>query len=409
MEKPIKLSKAEMDKYEKQARDKIVRARTQLLIDNGFFGFLALQLRLVVSWEMPTAWVDGVSMGYNPKFICELDEREVEFVFAHELMHCCLKHFSRRQGRDPRGWNIAGDFYINGDLVKANVGKMPKCGLIDAKYDGLTTEEIFDRIPVIKINISGDGGSGDGKGGQGNQQDPGGCGGVRDTPGDAGVKEEASQAWDATVRAAVAVAKANGIGKLPGSIQALINQLQQPKVSWRDLTRRFIDQSMSKDVSWSRLSRRSVSLGTLMPGYVSDRLNHLVMIVDVSGSISEKVLIEFVSEIAGALDEGTADAISVVYADTDVQHVDHFVQGDAVTAKMMRGGGTAFSNSFKWVAENAPQANAVIYLTDLEVHDFGQDPNIPTLWAVYNTLANYPRLIESVPFGEPIHVSDPYS
>lgn len=204
----------------------------------------------------------------------------------------------------------------------------------------------------------------------------------------------------------MAVARGNNAGQIPGSLQRLITDLQRPKVSWRDLTRRFIDQSMTKDISWSRLSRRSVSIGTLMPGYVSDRLNHLIMMIDISGSINDKLAHEMVSEVAGALDEGTADMISVVYADTHVRHVDNFVQGDIVKVKTFDGGGTDFRDSFKWVAENAPQASCVIYLTDLQVSQFGDDPGCPVLWAVYAQQPYYEQLAARVPFGTPIHVSN---
>src|ERR1700690_2768883 len=104
---------------DKAGLEKIIQARTNLLVSQGFFGFLAMQLRLVENYDIPTAAVDGRSMFYNPDFIHQLTEREIEFVVAHEVMHCCFQHFSRRGSRDPRAWNIAGDFVINLDLQKS--------------------------------------------------------------------------------------------------------------------------------------------------------------------------------------------------------------------------------------------------------------------------------------------------
>lgn len=400
---------------DRSAHDKVIRARTNLLVSNGFFGFLAMQLRLVEDKTMPTGAVDGVSMFYNPSFVHQLDERECEFFVAHEVMHCCFQHFSRRGDRDPRGWNVAGDFVINLDLQEAGFtlirnriihGKKFDV-LIDAKYKGMTTEDVYESLPKIYINFGGGGTSGNGKGDPADL-DPGGCGGVLDSPGDQGKAESISRTWETSVRAAVAVAKANNAGQIPGSLKRLIDDLSRPKVSWRDLTRNFIDNSMSKDVSWSRISRRSVSVGTLLPGLIADRLNHLVFVADDSGSINMKLLTEFLSEVAGALDQGTADQMTVIYADTRVHHVDHFVPGDIVRPHELPdgGGGTDFRDSFRWIKENVPDASCVVYLTDLQVNEFGEDPGCPMLWAVYTPSTYFDQLAERAPFGTAIHVSD---
>lgn len=396
-----------MSKYkDKAALEKVVRARTNLLVSNGFFGFLAMQLRLVevaeghpLAGHVKTMAVDGVSMYYFAPFVHSLDDRELEGVVAHEVMHCCFKHFTRRQNRNAMLWNIAGDYVINNDLSGSGF-TLPKSALIDAKYNGMTTEEVYDKIPYTEMKMK----FGDGAG------DPGGCGEVLDAPGGAAGQEAAKQEWETAVRQAVAVARQNNAGNLPGSLQRLIDDLQKPKVSWKDLLRNFIDGTLSKEISWSRISRRSVALNTLMPGYIPDRLNHLVFVADTSGSIDIKLLTAFISEVSGALDQGTADQLTVLYADTRVHDSHSYVPGDYVTVEPLTGGGggTAFSDSFRFIKENIPDASAVIYLTDLCVYDFGEDPGCPTLWAVYAPTASYPQLAAQAPFGQCIHVSDTY-
>jgi len=402
-----------------QARQKIMLARTSLLISNGFFGFLAFQLKLI---EMPkemieaghkTMATDGSNIFYHPEFTLGLSDAECEGVVCHEIMHCCYQHFSRRGYRDPLIWNAAGDFVINLDITETGQQlpghpisfdmilnpdqyKNLKGHLLDHKFKGMNSEQVYDIIVtnliakgrVISLGF-----------------DPGGCGEVLD-PSTDGKKAEANQAWEASVRTAVQVAQANGIGKLPGSLKKLITYLNRPKVSWRDMTRRFIDQSLTKETSWARLSRRSFSTGILLPGMISDRLAHLVFFVDISGSISFELCREMVSEVAGALNENTADMISVVYADTQVVHVDQFVQGDIVKAGHYRGGGTDFRDSFNWLKKNAPDASCVIYLTDLEVNEYGEDPGCPVMWAVYSN--RYEAVSARVPFGTCIHISNLY-
>lgn len=389
---------------DRTARDKIVRARTNMLVSNGFWGFLCMMLKLVEATEVQgqaidTMAVDGVHLFYNPKFVHKLDEREVEGVVAHEVFHCALQHFTRRGNRDAMIWNIAGDHVINNDLTDAGF-KLPKPNCCDPKYKGMTTEEIYDDLmkDAIKIKVTFKSGNGD----------PGGCGGVLDAPGDATKQEDGKNGWEVSVRTAVQVAAGQNDGQIPGTLKSLIQELNRPKVSWRDLTRRFIDQSMTKDFSWSRLNRRSVAAGVLMPGVISDRLNKLVFFVDISGSVSYELAKAMVSEVAGALDQGTADCIVVAYADTQVQHHDIYYQGDIVTCGQHYGGGTNFEHSFKWLAQEHPDASCVIYLTDLQVYNFGQDPGCPVMWAVYSPLQYYDQLAERAPFGTCLHVSESY-
>ena len=43
-------------------------------------------------------------------------------------------------------------------------------------------------------------------------------------------------------------------------------------------------------------------------------------------------------------------------------------------------GGTMFSPAINYVNEKYPNVAALIYLTDLECDDFGDEPNYPVLW-----------------------------
>jgi predicted metal-dependent peptidase len=292
---------------------------------------------------------------------------------------------TRRGHRHPIIWNWAGDYVINGDLLKAHF-ILPKQRLHDLKYDGMSTEEVYERLKKdVEKQLQKMGGSGNGKNGLDPNSDKGQCGGVMDAagPNEKAKADQIGREWDATVRIACNVAKRANAGTVPGYLERLVKTLQEPRVSWRELTRQFIDNSMSKDYSWSKPNRRYVSSGMYLPGFISDALHHLIMIVDTSGSVDEQMMKTFVSEVAGALGDGTCDRLTVVYADTKVGHVDEYVPGDMVQCKIIGGGGTDFADSFKWVKEHAPDAACCVYLTDMMTSSFGQDPGIPTLWAAY--------------------------
>ena len=76
-----------------------------------------------------------------------MDKKEIEFVVAHEILHCVFDHLGRRGDRDPMVYNIP-DYIVNNLLVRDGIGEKPK--LVDCfqdfKYDGWTSEEVYDDI-----------------------------------------------------------------------------------------------------------------------------------------------------------------------------------------------------------------------------------------------------------------------
>ncbi len=386
------------------------KARTQMLVNNPFFGCLALHLNPVevnkpewaaAIWGDPkaaTMAVDGVNMYYWPDFVLGLPEEELCGVVAHEVMHCALKHFMRRGVRHPQVWNWAGDYVINGDLLKANF-QLPKERLHDQKYDGMSTEEVYERLRQEIKQESGGKVFIDDKGRTGIVIEPGSKGTQGCTPQEA---EQIARDWDASVRVAINVARRANAGSVPGYLERLVNELVKPKVNWRDHCRDFIDGYMVKDYSWTRPNRRSAGGGVILPGLIPDAMHHLVMFIDISGSVSNNMAQAMVSEGAGALDSGIADKLTIAYNDTEVRNVDEYVHGDLVTCRTVDGGGTCFNHAMKWVRKACPDASCIIFLTDMMTSSFGEDPDVPVLWGAY--LPEPVLRTLKVPFGNVIHV-----
>ena len=128
-----------------QVKRNIVQSRVRLLLNHPFFGNLATRLLIkdATDW-CPTAAVDGKHLYYNKNFLGALDDKELDFVIAHEVMHCVYDHMERRTTKDAQYWNMAGDYVINRDLIAQNIGTMPKEGLYDSKYDDMFTDEIYE-------------------------------------------------------------------------------------------------------------------------------------------------------------------------------------------------------------------------------------------------------------------------
>jgi predicted metal-dependent peptidase len=390
------------DAHDKAAYDKIIRARTTLVIGQPFFGALALHLELVeedpkAKGPNMTMWVNGTHMGYYPSFIQTLKDKELEGVIAHEVLHCAYKHMTRKQHRNHVIFNWAGDYVINSDLKKANF-TLPNPHLYDAKYDGMSTEEVYEKLKKevedqLKKQAKGQGGK-DGKKGKGsstiilddtdlNIPDRDCCGEVRDVAGNKVDQNKVEREWDATVRMAVNVAKRANAGTIPGYLERLVKAIAEPRVSWRELTRQFIDNSMSKDYSWAYPNRRLVSRGLYLPGFVSDALQHAVFVIDASGSVSLEMGTQMLGEVAGAMNDGMADKLTVIYHDTEAYQIDEYVPGDLIKLGNLRGGGTAFGDVYRHISKHCADAQCVIHLTDMMTSDWGNDPGMPVLWGVF--------------------------
>jgi predicted metal-dependent peptidase len=427
-----------------QAMDRVKKARAKILYKNPFWGSLAMYLELVEDPTCETMWTDGSRLGFSPDFVASLPDDELMGCLAHEVSHCAYLHHTRRGHMDPSEYNKAADYSMNRDLIAGGF-KFPKGVLVDPRFDGLYTEEIYailmrekrqkqdqsqggqsaGQSPASQGGQESQGGAA-GNGNAANaaggslgspsaageackkQADPGGCGEIRDAapaydkPGLAQVESE----WGVRVRQAIAASNAHFAGNLPGELARVFDQLKKPQVDWREQLRRFIDERSKTDYSWIRPNRRYLGMGLTLPGIVPDGINHIGMIVDTSMSMKDEVLSKIRAECQAALDEGSLQKITIVYCDTKVQRVDTFEAGQEIKFNPIGGGGTRFAPALDWFEKNEPNVSAIIYFTDLECTDYGEQPWVPTIWAAYGRSDKIAELAKKVPFGEVIHIRD---
>ena len=131
----------------RRAEGKLQAAKTDLVLDEPFFGALLIHMKFVVDYGCKTAWINGREMGYNPAFINSLSHEEIKALLVHEIEHVALGHPWRRDGRDHRRWNQACDKAINGDL-KRDGYKLPADVLYPtSEEEGKSAEWIYTRMP----------------------------------------------------------------------------------------------------------------------------------------------------------------------------------------------------------------------------------------------------------------------
>lgn len=381
------------------AAQKMVKARANLVMGHPFFGTLALRLKMVEDPSLETASCDGTSIRYNPKYVDKLPLSKVQGMIAHEVMHPAFLHHTRRGSRDKKKWNQACDYSINTILHNAGFD-LPEGRYVNPAYNGMTAEHIYTLIPDDPKDDNGQGqGQGQGQGGGGggggqdpnNQQgnDPGGDGGVDDSPnsqnggGSQSQQNHEEAEWKVAVAQAAHVAKQTG--HLPGDIERMMEELFEPQLPWRNILRRFMTEKCNDDFSWKRGNRRFIAQGLYLPSRLSDdAMGEMVVVIDTSGSIGQKELTEFGSEIKGIVDEVRPSKVRVIYCDSRIAHIDEFGPDDDLQFAAHGGGGTDFRPPFKWLEENQIVPRALVYLTDGYGPFPEQEPDFPVMWAINN-------------------------
>src|SRR3989304_4832351 len=99
--------------------DKLVAARTWLIIDKPFLGALVLRLPLVEAnpkWCQTTA-TDARSFYYNRAYIEALSFEQTKFILAHEALHVPRAPYARPEHPDMRGRDLACGLAISPLLV----------------------------------------------------------------------------------------------------------------------------------------------------------------------------------------------------------------------------------------------------------------------------------------------------
>lgn len=365
---------------------RLISARTGLLLDQPFFGVLALQLDVYISRARQTAWTDGKSIGWNPDFVNSLSHDEVIAVFAHEVMHCAAGHCWRRDARQPKKWNIAADYAIN-QLLRDAKFKLPATALLDPQYDGKWAEWIYDRLPDGCEDGSGASGSGTGK------DDPSGMGEVLDAPdGDSSAPTEAD--WQQITQQSLQQAKARG--QLPSTLERLINAQVKPVVDWRSALRRFIQDFAKADYAWQQPSRRYMAAGLYLPSLRSHEMGRIAVAVDTSGSIDDVLLAQFNAELQSIADECKPSVVDVLYCDAHVHRRESFQRDEPIILTPCGGGGTDFRPVFDAIDQSDEQPIALVYLTDTYGTFPSSAPEYPVIWAVCGSTQS-PTV---PPFGE---------
>jgi predicted metal-dependent peptidase len=361
--------------------------------------------RTSVVENVSTACTNGRDERYGRKFVKDLREQELNFLVAHENGHKMYRHLTtwkKLHDEDARLANSACDYVINLMLKDLDptesVIAMPRfpqghkmagkvMGLVDERFRGMNSKQVFDILKQEKE----DGGDGSGEG-EGEGFDDHDWQDAKDMTEEE--KKELEREIDQAIRQGV-MAQQKIAGSGAGGLDRELADLLEPKVNWREVLRDFVKSICnSKDASsWRRVNRRFLSTGVYMPTLIGEKVGHLVIAIDTSGSVGDDELAEFLSEVKGIAEEVNPACVDLLYWGSSV--VGHETYGDGEAANIINstrpkdGGGTSPSCVSEYLKEKNIKPECVIILTDGCVgSDWGSEWTAPTLWCIVGDYFN---------------------
>lgn len=358
------------------------KALSSMTCTNVFFTALLYNMKIEARDDLPAAAAtDGVHLYYHPeRYAKEFSKAEQVFVIVHELLHVILMHPMRRGIRDPQRWNIACD-YVDNLLCKEYGFSVPKSALLDAKYKGMTAEQVYDLLP------------------EDSQQSQGGMAGdVMDyDPAQNDGKSKGDAEREIAIATEQAAQAAKAAGQDTAGMKRIIGAAQVQREPWYQHLRRYMTSMHTRQYSWARIdTRRAVLHGVIAPQQKAENMGKVVFWVDCSGSVTAKQLSAMGAHISDILKDVCPSSVVVGYFDSTVCHVDEFTGPDYhLTLEPHGGGGTRFEPMFDYMQEHHADAQLAIVFTDLYANlDFHRD--METIWV------SQTKGID-VPFGELIY------
>ena len=435
--------------------ERIKNARVIAMIKFPFWGYLLMYLTpQAMPLESKTVATDGYNLLYDPNGLMnQWTDDELLAAIIHEVSHCAFGHIFRCDARNRLVWNFATDYAINWILSKAKLN-LPKPCLLDDKYADKTAEWIYNDLMQYadenmkklkalddsqewenainrcqgssagqgksKKDDDGEGeGEGSGKGnkkakgkkGKGgdegddgeNENGDGGSNGnnIQDKANDFGsngkdeVRDE--EWWNTKVQESIVQIKQRG--DVPGYLKELINDISEPRLSWRDILWNKINTSRCNDYRLMPPQKKYLWSGLYMPSVKSEHLD-LAIAIDTSGSISTVALQQFLAEVKEIA--ATFDSFEIHYMQCDTQVCAYDVltkeDEDDWPQQFYGRGGTRFEPVFEKMDEENIMVPVLVYMTDLYGSFPAHEPTeYDVIWITETQGLN-------TPFGEQIYL-----
>jgi predicted metal-dependent peptidase len=394
-----------------------------------FLGLILRKLTTVSTYDVPTMAVDDKGNIYvNPRFaLTYLSVDECIGVLAHEASHHATLTFFRQKGRSPQLWNIATDYIMNRDLLRAGfalpaMGCLPRlenngeAAYVDVKDKAGRVKKVIDvssmsAEKLYKELIDASKGNGEGEEGDGGSGMPspldeviesGDVSKIKPIEGSPSPSDKSEEEIRRDIETSAQTAKVEqderdeeerkkSKGDGYGGLRKHILKHHTPKSNWREILKQIIAKTVTS-YDMGRPAKRPLSAGVFLPKAVlSESLPLVCAVLDTSGSMGPREINAFLSELKNIYRYYPRAQVMVLLAHTSVYYQALVNKGNIdaqlsdIAAKCQAGGGIDIIPVNNYIVKSNldKKIHALIYLTD----GWYCDPQVPTVLPKMKTFA----------------------
>lgn len=330
---------------------------------------------------------------YDPQAIERWQAPEIAGVLYHELWHLLNAHHDRLKVWPPLVANLGGDLAINSIIQREGL-PLPEGAVMPEQFGfppNLTAEEYCDLLQKQAeeqaTGAQGDSSQGQetgtGQSAQGSsarkQSEPGlmvpnhgSCAHGQPEPWELPAEASSAQSVDEaraeiirrqTAQAILEHAKSQG--NIPNEMMRWARDKLEPKVDWRRVLRAAVQGALAwtagmSDYTYRKPNRRHSVLGEFILPSLQEPSPIVAVVVDTSGSMSERELSQALAEVSGVLRQ--VRQVTVLSVDCAVHHVQRVFRAEQV--QLIGGGGTDMGKGIHAAMKLQPAPNVIVVITD---------------------------------------------
>lgn len=348
---------------------------------------------------------------YDPEAVGRWQAPEVAGVLYHELWHLLNAHHDRLKVWPPLIANLGGDLAIN-SIIQREALPLPEGVVMPEQFGfppNLTAEEYCDLLQkqAEEQATGAQGSSPQGQHGGASRQSAQSDSARHQENGSSGQSAQGSSAreqsepgllvpnhgscahgqpepWElpagATDVQSVDEARAELIrrqtaqailehaknqGDIPGEMVRWARDKLEPKVDWRRVLRAAVQGALAwtagmSDYTYRKPNRRHSVLGGVILPSLQKPLPIVAVVVDTSGSMSDRELSQALAEVSGVLRQ--VRQVTVLSVDCAVHHVQRVFRAEQV--QLIGGGGTDMDKGIHAAMKLKPTPNVIVVITD---------------------------------------------
>jgi predicted metal-dependent peptidase len=371
---------------------RIQRGLKLLTVPMPYLAGLAAKVRVTLDDRVPTMGVFASGrIVANPAFAEKLNDHELIFVLAHELLHLALRTHDRAKGSQHLEFNYAHDYIIN-DILRTELGvDVPAGGLDMPGASKRSAEEIvldmrrnaplmpsktavFDGRETTIGRMFGPGGSPARGDGESPAEAGDVLGGQREKemfPDDVAAQKEQAERIKEAASAGLALARAIGAlkglrGDTAGSASEVVSALRGIyRTPWEVVLQRWMESVAPGERTFVRPSRRGADRADIvLPGRRREGWM-LNVIVDTSGSMAEEIP-RALGAIADFCEAVAVDQIRLLQCDVAVTSDELLSPVELAQYTVTGYGGSDLTPAMQLLAAD-PQVRAAAIITDGDI------------------------------------------